>query len=108
MIGVPPAAGFNSKWFLALGAIEAGQIPILVVLLASTVLNAAYFLPITYKAFFEKDEAVVVSDHAGHDHHEEIREIRMVVVPLVVTAIISLLIGIFPDYFLNLAKEVIR
>jgi formate hydrogenlyase subunit 3/multisubunit Na+/H+ antiporter MnhD subunit len=32
----------------------------------------------------------------------------MVVVPLVITAIISLLIGIYPDYFLNLAKEVIR
>ena len=32
----------------------------------------------------------------------------MVVVPLVVTAIISLLIGIYPDYFLSLAQEVIR
>ncbi len=108
MIGVPPAAGFNSKWYLALGSIEAGQLPILVALLASTVLNAAYFLPITYKAFFEKEETVVGAHHGGHDHHEEIREIPMVVVPLVITAIISLLIGIYPDYFLNLAREVIR
>ena len=51
MIGVPPAAGFVSKWFLAVGSIEAKEIPILMVLLASTILNAAYFLPITYKAF---------------------------------------------------------
>jgi len=108
MIGVPPAAGFNSKWYLALGAIEAHQIPILVILLASTVLNAAYFLPITYKAFFEKEEPSLPTDHGGHDHHEEIREIPMVVVPLVLTAIISLLIGIYPDYFLSLAQEVIR
>lgn len=105
MIGVPPAAGFTSKWYLALGSIEAHEIPILMVLLVSTVLNAAYFLPITYKAFFEKEEVQAL---VGHDHHEEIREIPMVVVPLVLTAIISLLIGIFPDYFLNLAKEVIR
>ena len=108
MIGVPPAAGFTSKWYLALGSMEAGSLPILLVLLVSTVLNAAYFLPITYKAFFEKAEAPSLTDHSDHGHHEEIREIPMVVVPLVVTAIISLLLGIFPDYFLNLAKEVIR
>ena len=108
MIGVPPAAGFTSKWYLALGSIEAHQIPILVALLVSTVLNAAYFLPITYKAFFEKEEATVISSHDTHDHHEEIKEIPFVVVPLVVTSIISLVIGIYPDYFLRLAQEVIR
>lgn len=107
MIGVPPAAGFNSKWYLALGSIEAHQIPIMIALLVSTVLNAAYFLPITYKAFFDKDEPSSHPSDDAHDHHEEIREIPMVVVPLVLTAIISLLIGIFPDYFLTLAKEVI-
>jgi multicomponent Na+:H+ antiporter subunit D len=108
MIGVPPAAGFTSKWYLALGSIEAHQIPILVALLVSTVLNAAYFLPITYKAFFEKEETTVISSHDSHDHHEEIKEIPFVVVPLVVTSIISLVIGIYPDYFLRLAQEVIR
>lgn len=108
MIGVPPVAGFTSKWYLALGSIEAKEFPILAVLLVSTVLNAAYFLPITYKAFFEKEKVSDNPGHSAHDHHEEIREIPMVVAPLVLTAIISLLIGIFPDYFLNLAKEVIR
>ncbi len=115
MIGVPPVAGFTSKWYLALGSIEAHQIPILIILLVSTVLNAAYFLPITYKAFFEKEDASVAVAQGGHDshhghdeHHEEIREIPFVVVPLVVTAIISVLIGFYPDYFLSLAQEVIR
>ncbi len=109
MIGVPPAAGFTSKWYLALGSIEAHQVPILMVLLVSTVLNAAYFLPITYKAFFEKEEPAAGGGHGHHDeHHGEVREIPMVAVPLVITAIISLLIGIYPDYFLSLAQEVIR
>lgn len=108
MIGVPPAAGFTSKWYLALGSIEAGQIPILMILLVSTVLNAAYFLPITYKAFFEKEQESEGHGHGDHGHHEEVREIPMVMIPLVVTAIISLLIGIYPDYFLSLAQEVIR
>lgn len=106
MIGVPPAAGFTSKWYLALGSMEAHEVPILMVLLVSTVLNAAYFLPITYKAFFEKEAPE--EGHGHGEHHEETREIPMVVVPLVVTAIISLLIGIYPDYFLSLAQEVIR
>ena len=81
------------------------------VLLASTILNAAYFLPITYKAFFQKE---VLSTHflpdlqEGDHHHEEIKENPMVVIPLVLTAIISLIIGIFPVYFLTLAQEVIR
>jgi multicomponent Na+:H+ antiporter subunit D len=112
MIGVPPAAGFVSKWYIALGSIEAHQLPILIVLLVSTVLNAAYFLPITYKAFFEKkaESAHGHGNPGGHDqgHHAEIREIPMVAGPLLLTAIISLIIGIYPNYFLSLAQEVLR
>ena len=111
MIGVPPAAGFISKWFIAIGSIEAKELPILMVLLFSTILNAAYFLPITYKAFFEKEGEGSDSNHISHghqDHHDEIRENPMIVVPLVLTALISLIIGIYPNYFLSLAQEVIR
>ena len=52
MIGVPPLAGFVSKWYLGLGALDAGMPWVLPVLLASTVLNAAYFLPILHAAWF--------------------------------------------------------
>lgn len=109
MIGVPPVAGFVSKWYIAIGSIEAKELPILLFLLASTILNAAYFLPITYKAFFVKDEAASQLQHdPGHGHHEDIKENPMIVVPLVLTAIISVIIGIYPNYFLSLAQEVIR
>ena len=43
MIGIPPAAGFISKWYLVLGSIEAHQMPIVIVIMASTILNACYF-----------------------------------------------------------------
>lgn len=115
MIGVPPAAGFISKWYIAIGSIEAEEIPILAVVLISSVLNAAYFLPITYKAFFEKENEGHRHESHGHspieafgDKHEEIKEIPMVAIPLVITAIISILVGMYPDYFLTLAREVIR
>jgi multicomponent Na+:H+ antiporter subunit D len=52
MIGLPPAAGFVSKWVLVSGALEAGHWLALGVIVASTLLNAGYFLPILYKAFF--------------------------------------------------------
>ena len=45
MIGAPPVAGFVTKWYLLHGAFDAGSIGIIVVLLASTLLNAAYFAP---------------------------------------------------------------
>lgn len=52
MIGLPPAAGFVSKWFMVSGALQAAHWPALAVIAASTLLNAAYFLPIVYRAFF--------------------------------------------------------
>ncbi|MBI5682249.1 MAG: monovalent cation/H+ antiporter subunit D family protein [Deltaproteobacteria bacterium] len=115
MIGVPPAAGFISKWYIAVGSIEANDVVILAVLLISSILNAAYFLPITYKAFFEKSDDGHEHNSHGHsptgafgDKHEEIKEIPMVVIPLFITAILSVLMGMYPDYFITLAKEVIK
>ena len=56
MIGLPPMAGFLSKWFLGVGAVEAGQPWAVAVLVGSTVLNAAYFLPVVYRAWFRSPQ----------------------------------------------------
>jgi multicomponent Na+:H+ antiporter subunit D len=53
MIGVPPVVGFISKWYLGLGALEVGQDWVVFVLAGSSVLNAAYFLPILRTAWFD-------------------------------------------------------
>jgi len=111
MIGVPPFAGFLSKWYLASGAIEADNIPILVVLLTSTILNAAYFLPVIYKAFFEgcdPCESSPVPQSLGAAASHASAETPCIVVPLMFTAIGSILIGLFPEFFLELAKRVIQ
>jgi multicomponent Na+:H+ antiporter subunit D len=57
LIGIPPAAGFVSKWFIFTGAAAAGKYVALAVLAVSTLLNAAYFLPIVYAAFFRPQPA---------------------------------------------------
>jgi multicomponent Na+:H+ antiporter subunit D len=53
MIGLPPVAGFISKWYLGAGAVAAGQQWVLLVLVASTLLNAAYFLPVIRRIWLE-------------------------------------------------------
>lgn len=56
MIGVPPVAGFVSKWYLGLGALEADAPWVLGVLVASSLLNAAYFLPVVYRMWWGRPE----------------------------------------------------
>ena len=52
MIGLPPAAGFISKWYMLSGAMAAQHWVAVAVIAVSTLLNAGYFLPIVYRAFF--------------------------------------------------------
>jgi len=52
MIGAPPIAGFVSKWYLGMGAVNTGQDWIILVLIGSSLLNAMYFLPILHRAWF--------------------------------------------------------
>ena len=95
MIGAPPVGGFVTKWYLLNGALEIRNIPILIVLVASTILNAGYFVPITIRAFFEGKK----ERWSRKDIHEA--PLTMVV-PLVLASLISLAIGMFPDFFVVL------
>jgi multicomponent Na+:H+ antiporter subunit D len=52
LMGLPPCIGFVSKWYILRGALDAGLVLPPLVLVASTLLNAAYFMPIVYAAFF--------------------------------------------------------
>ena len=53
MIGLPPTFGFVSKWYMLQGAMQTEQFIPVAVIVVSTLLNAAYFLPILYQAFFK-------------------------------------------------------
>ncbi len=90
MIGLPPMAGFISKWYLGLGALEAGQHWVLVVLVASSLLNAAYFLPIVKLAWFEEPDREWPED-AGRSGPLETS--WLLLLPPLVTGALSLLMG---------------
>ena len=53
MIGVPPTAGFFSKWYLLLGCLHAGHPAFVAVLLLSSLLNAWYFFRLIEKIYFK-------------------------------------------------------
>jgi multicomponent Na+:H+ antiporter subunit D len=65
MIGLPPTAGFISKLHLGIGGVQAGQPWVVAVLVGSSVLNAAYFLPIIYRAYFTDPDADATRGEAG-------------------------------------------
>lgn len=99
MIGAPPVAGFITKWNLLVGSIEAHQLGILFILLGSTILNAAYFVPVTFKAFFGKRPEGEV--------YTGIKEAPLsMLIPILIAATISVLIGIFPNFMLQFVKAV--
>jgi multicomponent Na+:H+ antiporter subunit D len=98
LVGIPPASGFVSKWYLTVGSVERGSLWLVGVLLTSSLLTAAYLGPVVYKAYFEE-----VSDHHG-DH---VREVPWMVIPLVLTALASLALGVVPNPVLELAGKVL-
>ena len=100
LAGIPPINGFVSKWFLASGSLQAGYIIPLAILIISGVFNVGYFFPIIKRAYFNAGDASLAK-------HGEAS--AFMVVPLVVTAIASLVLGLFPNlifHFYDLASNI--
>jgi multicomponent Na+:H+ antiporter subunit D len=100
MIGVPPTAGFVSKWYIIAGAFELDNYFVLAVLTVSTGLNAAYFLPIVFRAFFRKQDA-----HRELDTHGEAP--WPMVVALTTTAALTILFFVFNGPVVELEQGIL-
>ena len=97
MIGIPPTAGFLGKWFILTGAMQSANWVAVGVIVISTILNAGYFLPIVFRAFFREAPA-------GHEHGEAPWPILLA---LIATAAGTMLLFLVPDTALALAKMMI-
>jgi multicomponent Na+:H+ antiporter subunit D len=100
MIGAPPFAGFISKWYLLSGALQTEQVIAVAALIISTLLNAAYFMPIVYAAFFKPEDN-------GHGLAEHGEAPLPIVLALSITALFTLLIFFFPDIPLSLVQQMV-
>jgi len=99
LAGVPPIGGFISKWYLAQGAVQSGEIVWLAVLLVSGLLNAGYLFPVISRAFFKNSDSFKQFAEAS----------PLMVAATVFAALLSLLLGLFPNgifHFHRLAYEV--
>ena len=102
MIGAPPACGFVSKWYMALGAMDIHNVILLAVLLVSSLLNACYFVPIFLTSFFGEPP----DGENGSGSLERNTWVQFMVAPLFATAIISIALGFYPDFFLGITRLV--
>ena len=91
MIGAPPIAGFITKWYLGLGALDAGQGWVIMVLVGSSLLNALYFLPILHRAWFREPTGPWPADHQFGRKETA----WALLLPPVVTAAFALGVGLF-------------
>ncbi len=99
MIGLPPAAGFISKWYMLSGAMATGQWAAVAVLAAGTLLSAAYLLPVVYRAFF------LAPMPAGGHHGSHGEAPLTMVVALTVTALGTVALFFFPESFIVLSQQ---
>ncbi|MCK9230455.1 MAG: hypothetical protein M0Q23_05750 [Syntrophales bacterium] len=108
MVGLPPLAGFFSKWYLALATIENSQWIFLGVILVSSLLNAVYFFRVIEKVYMKSPSDKTVNDQhsGGRDDHQAAPEEEAVtfgsgepgpsmLVPVIIFAVALLLLGIF-------------
>ncbi|MBQ2927246.1 MAG: proton-conducting membrane transporter [Oscillospiraceae bacterium] len=94
LIGIPPASGFISKWYLATGALSSG-IQVFswlgpVVLLTSALLTAGYLLPITVNGFLPGADY----DYAALEKKEPNAAMLL---PLLILAVLAVVLGLFPN-----------
>ena len=100
MIGVPPTGGFVSKWYILAGAFQADNYVAIFTIVASTVLNAAYFLPIIYMAWFSKPEPSEKNQHGEAPF--------AAVLALTITAMLTLGFFFFNTPVLELERQLLE
>ncbi len=99
MIGVPPTGGFVSKWYILAGAFESNNYVAIFTIIASTVLNAVYFLPIVFAGWFGRESG----DNAGEHGEAPLAA----VIALTATAALAILFFLFNGPVIALERQLL-
>jgi multicomponent Na+:H+ antiporter subunit D len=99
MIGIPPTAGFFSKWYLILGSIEAQNWVFVGVILASSLLNALYFFRVIENAYFEVSRGHPGGEALTEPNREEVP--LSMLIPILTLAVGILLLGLFNERIIS-------
>jgi multicomponent Na+:H+ antiporter subunit D len=98
MIGIPPTAGFFSKWYLLTGAWEARNWPALVVLLSSSLLSVVYFFRIFEAAYLQPSEAAARTPEDVASRQELPASMLL---PILALALLTLVLGAYNQAIVN-------
>jgi formate hydrogenlyase subunit 3/multisubunit Na+/H+ antiporter MnhD subunit len=109
MCGIPPVAGFLSKWYIALGSISSGQWVCLIVVLIGSLLDVLYFFPVIRSAFFGKipENQVLIKDKEQKVELTALPITRLetrkpiyllMILPILLTAAVSITSCLFPNF----------
>ena len=102
MIGIPPTAGFLSKWFMLSAAMDTAAWFAVGVIVISTILNASYFLPIIWRAFWSSPEA----GHGASPTMDRGEAPLPIVLALSATALATVALFFFPSVPFDLSELV--
>lgn len=106
VIGLPPMGGSWSKWYLMVGAADAGQILFIVVFMVSSLLNVAYLLPIVGRAYFRPPKP---SDGHGHDDGTGIKEAPgFCLLAMTITSIGCIALFFYADRIIKMLEPVTK
>lgn len=107
MIGAPPLAGFITKWVMGSGALAVNMDWVILVLVGSSLLNAAYFLPIVHRLWFREAKGSWPQER----HWGRLETNPWLFWPPLVTAVVTIIIGVLaslPLSTLSWAELIIR
>ena len=100
IVGLPPAGGSWSKWFLGMGSLEAGQVGLVAVLMVSSLLSLAYLMEIPLKGFFYPPDEP--------PHHEGVHEAPTPsLIAIVATTVACVVLFVYPEPFYELMTLVV-
>ncbi len=115
-VGIPPFNIFLTKWHLSLGALDINQLWLVIILLISSMLNAAYYLPIAYHAFLGLEEGAhgETGHHGAGGHHEDhghkkatIKLSPVMLIPILVLVLGCLVFGLpTQNWPLDVVREI--
>ena len=91
MIGIPPTAGFFSKWYLMLGAVTEGKWIFVAVIMISSLLNAVYFFRVIEHIYWKpRTEAAAAAGYATAVKRNEAPASMLVPILILAAGILAL------------------
>ncbi len=96
MVGLPPTIGFISKWYLVIGIIESNQLYLLIIIIASTILNASYYFPLIYRSYF-----ITNNINVEIKNEEDIQ----LIAPVIIIGLISIILFFNLDSIIMFLEE---